>query len=156
VSYSPAFKWGIALLLALTLAWKFAGRGAEDGHPERRVFEFLIHHGFDVALTENVRGDIIIATSAACQVRIAKASYDGDNRDLIRSLATESDRIFYVFQGRQYLEQPVWLTVSNRLWTRFLSELGFERAEEPILAVIASQQCDAERLPWVELQFAEE
>jgi hypothetical protein len=45
----------------------------------------------------------------------------------------------------------MWLTVSDFLWSRFRRELGFKTEPSPILAVVATRNCEAERLPWNEL-----
>jgi hypothetical protein len=71
---------------------------------------------------------------------------------MIRRFATPSDRVFVVFQGSVYKQQPTWLTVADFLWRRFRRELGFNARAAPLIAVIGSAQCDAERLPWDELR----
>ncbi|MCA1453152.1 hypothetical protein I6F35_07945 [Bradyrhizobium sp. BRP22] len=43
-------------------------------------------------------------------------------------------------------------TVLDYLWTRFLRELGLVRHISPVISVAESSSCDAERLPWGELQ----
>jgi len=62
------------------------------------------------------------------------------------------DRIFVIFRGKVYLEQPTWLTVLDSLRARLERGLGISAAASPVLAVIADPTCDAERLPWQELR----
>ena len=69
----------------------------------------------------------------------------------IRRNATDGDRVFVVFRGRTYEEQPTWLTVPYFLWSRFERELGMRAEAAPLLSVIATAGCGAERLPWSEL-----
>jgi hypothetical protein len=61
------------------------------------------------------------------------------------------DRTFVVFRGKIYKDQPTWLTVPYFLWARLKRELGLGAHTPPLLAVIATPNCDAERLPWREL-----
>jgi hypothetical protein len=70
---------------------------------------------------------------------------------MISELATSTDRIFIVFRGNVYTEQPTWLTLVTHLWSRFLREMGFVRNTTPVIAVVATAPCDAERVPWDEL-----
>ena len=69
----------------------------------------------------------------------------------IRSNATDGDRVFVVFRGRTYEDQPTWLTVPYYLWSRLERELGMRSQAVPLLSVIATAGCGAERLPWSEL-----
>jgi hypothetical protein len=50
-----------------------------------------------------------------------------------------------------YAEQPTWLIVPDLLWCRFQRELGLRAPAAPLLAVVATTSCNAERLPWGEL-----
>jgi hypothetical protein len=158
VSCSRALKWFVLLLLPLTLAWKLAVRPGDSGvlteqEAQLKVAEFLVRQHFTVAVFE--RSDegqpMIRATSGICRMLVAKSPAIGWDRDLIRRYATAGDRVFVVFRGEVYAEQPTWLTVSDFLWSRFQRELGFKAQASPVLAVIATMSCDAERLPWVEL-----
>jgi hypothetical protein len=72
------------------------------------------------------------------------------DRDLVRRNATVADRVFVVFRGRTCKEQPTWLTVPYFLWSRLQRELGLRLQAAPMLAVIATPSCDADRLPWSE------
>ena len=76
---------------------------------------------------------------------------------LVRSLGTTTPfaatqrsgtSVFVVFRGRTYKDQPTWLTVPYFLWSRLQRELGLRADTAPLLAVIATPSCDAERLPW--------
>jgi hypothetical protein len=158
VSYSPVLKWGLILLLPLTLAWKLALRPGDSGElkekeTQLKVAEFLVRQHFAVASSEKMAEGrpAIRATAGACRLLIAKSPSMGWDRDLIRRYATAADRVFVVFAGRTYAEQPTWLTVSDFLWARFRRELGMNAQPAPVLAVIATSTCAAERLPWKEL-----
>jgi hypothetical protein len=56
-----------------------------------------------------------------------------------------------VFRGRTYEDQPTWLTVPYFFWSMFERELGLRAQAAPLLSVIATAGCGAERLPWSEL-----
>jgi hypothetical protein len=91
------------------------------------------------------------AGAGACRMLVANSNPIAWDRDVIRRHATVADRVFVVFRGRIYTDQPTWLTVPYFLWSRFQRELGLRAQTAPLLAVIATPSCDAERLPWSEL-----
>ena len=154
------FKLSIALLLPLTLAWKLSvrpGDPAELAQRERaaqlRTAEFLTRQHFLVTVADSMpEGQPSIRASAgACRLLIAKSPATGWDRDVLRRHAADNDRIFVVFRGRVYDEQPTFLTVPDYLWARFRRELGLGGAASPVLAIIATAICDAKDLPWREL-----
>jgi hypothetical protein len=158
VSFSPVLRWFVLLLLPLTLGWKLAVRPEASGEladteVQRKVTEFLIRQHFKVAGSEQATEGqpTIRATAGACRMLVAKSPAMGWDRDMIRRYATAEDRIFVVFRGGIYAEQPTWLTVPDFLWARFRRELGMSTQAALVLAVIATQNCEADRLPWKEL-----
>jgi predicted small integral membrane protein len=154
VSYSPALSWFMVLLLPLTLGWKLAVGLDDSNELKDRIVQFLVQHQFEVAVTEEIVEGMqtVRATRQSCGMLISKTSPYGWRRHMISELATRTDRIFIVFRGRVYTEQPTWLTLVTHLWSRFLRELGLVRNITPVIAVIAAAGCDAERLPWNELR----
>ena len=120
---------------------------------QHNVVEFLNRQLFNVVVSGNLEEGrpIIRATSSGCRMLIAKSPATGWDRDMLRGYATAADRIFVVFRGRVYADQPTWLTVSDALWSRFWRELGLKVRAAPVLAVIATTSCNAEQLPWNEL-----
>jgi hypothetical protein len=158
VSFSPVLKWGVLLLLPLTLAWKLAARPVDLGElkekeAQLKVADFLARQRFAVAVSEKMADGqpAIRATAGACRMLVAKSPALGWDRDMIRRNATAADEVFVVFAGKIYAEQPTWLTVPDFLWARFRRELGMNAQPTPILAVVATTTCAAERLPWNEL-----
>jgi hypothetical protein len=158
VSFSPVLKWGVLLLLPLTLAWKLAARPVDLGElkekeAQLKVADFLARQRFAVAVSEKMADGqpAIRATAGACRMLVAKSPALGWDRDMIRRDATVADQVFVVFAGKIYAEQPTWLTVPDFLWARFRRELGMNAQPTPVLAVIATPSCAAERLPWNEL-----
>jgi hypothetical protein len=153
-------KWFVLLLLPLTVGWKLAVRPADPGElgriekdAQRKVADFLFRQHFAIAVTDKMEEGhpAVRATAGFCRILVAKSSAMGSDRDLIRRYVTAEDRVFVVFRGGIYAEQPTWLTVSDSLWSRFRRELGFKIEASPVLAVIATRNCEAERLPWNEL-----
>ena len=120
------------------------------------LIKFLERNHFSVVVTDEVVNDtpIIRATTAACHLQIGRLTPDGSNRDLIRHIAAGTDRSFVVFRGAVYAQQPILLTVLNYLWSRFLRELGLIRHIAPVITVAVNSSCNAERLPWGELEGA--
>jgi hypothetical protein len=161
VSFSPGLKWLILplLLLPLTLAWKLVASPAERRAPndrdiQARVGEFLNRQHFVVSAAERVsEGNPMLAASAGpCRMLITRAAPIASDRDMIRQNASAGDSVFIVFHGQVYSEQPTWLTAADFLWSRFRRELGFSSPSMGPIAVIATRNCDAERLPWAELR----
>jgi hypothetical protein len=162
VRYSRALKWLVlVVLLAFTLGWKVAARSVAGEQPTERnvqaaVAEFLVRQHFGVSISERAEEGkpSVVANSGSCRILVAKSPALGWDRDLIRRYADVEDRVFVVFRGRIYSDQPTFLTVFDALLTRFRRELGFRVEPSPVLAVVARMSCDAERLPWDQLEVA--
>jgi hypothetical protein len=154
VSYSNVFKWTVIFLLSVSIAWKIAIPPDDENDLKDHLIEFLQRNRFEVTASERMVNymPIIEANTASCQLTIARLFPNGSNRDLIQHLAENTDRLFIVFRGRVYAEQPIFLTVVNYFWSRFLRELGVIRHITPIIAVAAKSSCNAEALPWDELR----
>jgi hypothetical protein len=164
VKSSPALiKWVIiVVLLSLTLGWKVMARSTAGEQPTERnvqvaVAEFLFRQHFSVSMSERVEEGkpAIAASSGSCRILVLKSPALGWDRDLIRRYADAEDRIFVVFRGRIYSDQPTFVTVFDALSSRFRRELGFRVWSNPVLAVVARINCDAERLPWDQLDLAQ-
>lgn len=158
MNYFPVPKWLLLLLLllALSLGWKTAIRRDYSSDFEEKVFSFLVRNGFIVTVSEEMIRDkrTFRATKGACRMLVTEISHRGWERDIINSRATVADQVFIVFGGKIYAEQPTWLTASDFLWYKLLSELGSKIRATPTIAVMATNNCDAERLPWYELSSA--
>ena len=157
VSFSRGFKWFVILLLPLTLFWKITTRvgTASPTLPSvhERVTEFFVRHHFSIAPKEwSADGTPIVrATAGPCRILAIGTSSMAWERDMNRRYATADDRVFVVFGGRIYAEQPTWLTVPNFLWWRLRRELGWNVQPTSLVTVIANPVCEADRLPWGEL-----
>jgi hypothetical protein len=149
-----AFRWSIAAVLLLTVGWKSAIQPDTQDYLIEKLVKFFERNHFDVVVTDEIVNDvpIIRATSASCDLQIARLTPDGSNRDLIRHLTAGTDRSFIVFRGAVYSRQPISWTVFSYLWSRFLRELGLTRHIAPVIAVAANASCNAENLPWQQLQ----
>jgi hypothetical protein len=150
VNSSSAFRWFIAGVLLLTIAWKVAIRPDDQNYLKEDLIKFFERNHFNVVVTDEVVNftPIIRATTASCQLQIARLTPDGSNRDLIRHLAAGTDRSFVVFRGTVYDQQPVFWTVLSYFWSRFLRELGLIEHITPVISVAVNALCNAERLPW--------
>jgi hypothetical protein len=158
VNCSPVIKWSLLILtLTLTLGSKLIARpdlrarGEKD--VQQMVAEFLDRQRFTVALADRTgEGQYMVRASAGpCRIRVANSDPIAWDSDAIRRNATAADRVFVVFRGRTYEDQPTWLTVPYFLWSRLQRELGLPAQTAPLLSVIATDGCGAERLPWSEL-----
>jgi hypothetical protein len=161
VSCSRTLKWSVALLLVLTLGLKWvanadlsASTEPEEQVTARKVAGFLVRNYFNVVAgpKEVVFGmQLIEVTAGACRMRVVISASRGWHRDLIDTLISKTDHTFVVFGGAIYPQQPMWLTVPDFLWLKLLSKLGFDAHPTPVITVLAGPNCDAERLPWKEL-----
>ncbi len=142
------------MLLLPTVAWKIAIKPDNPDYLKDDLINFLERNNFDVVVTDMMinYAPVIRASSATCQLQVARLTQDGSNRDLVRHFAAGADRSFVVFRGKVYADQPVAWTVVNYLWSRFLRELGLTRHIAPVIAVAMNSSCNAEGLPWAELQ----
>jgi hypothetical protein len=154
VNSSSAFRASIAVALLLAIGWKIAIPTDNKSLVKEDLVGFLEARHFNVVVTDQLVNDtpIIRATTASCQLHVARLTPDGSNANLIRHLAAGAERSFVVFRGAVYPRQPVFWTVMDYLWSRFLRELGLVRHISPVISVTESSSCDAERLPWGELQ----
>jgi hypothetical protein len=152
VSFSPALKLFLAVFLPLTLFWKLTVKADNSDHPEDDVIAFLARQGFHEVVTEDLNFRGIRAVNGTCHMRIIMPSYYGADRDIIRDLVTADETLMFVHQGRVYQEQPILLTLSAELWARALRKMGLAGRHMSVLAVVAQRQCEADRLPWDQLQ----
>jgi hypothetical protein len=152
VSFSPALKLLLAVFLPLTLFWKLTVKADNDDRPKDDVIAFLARQGFHEIVTEDLNFRGIRAVNGTCHVRIIMPSYYGADRDIIRDLVTADETMMFVHQGRVYQQQPILLAISAELWARALRKMGVAYRHTPVLAVVAQRQCDADRLPWDQLQ----
>lgn len=154
MSCSSAFKSLLSVVVLLSIAWKIAITSDRQRDLNDGLVEFLTRNHFDVSVTEQSSVPIIQAKAASCSLQIARLAPDGSDRDLVRDLAGSIDRLFIVFRGQTYAQQPILWTVLSDIWSRHLRELGIIRHITPVFAVAANSSCDAERLPWNELREA--
>ena len=152
MSFSPALKLLLAVFLPLTLFWKLTVKVDNSDHPEDDVIAFLARQGFHEVVTEDLNFRGIRAVNGTCHMRIIMPSYYGAHRDIIRDLITADETLMFVHEGRVYREQPILLTVSAELWARALRKMGLAGRHMSVLAVVAQRQCEADRLPWDQLQ----
>ena len=152
MSFSPALKLLLAVFLPLTLFWKLTVNAGNNDHPEDDVIAFLARQGFHEIVTDDLNFRGIRAVNGTCHMRIIMPSYYGADRDIIRDLVTADETLMFVHQGRDYQQQPILLTVSAELWARALRKMGLAARHMPVLAVVAQRQCEADRLPWDQLQ----
>jgi hypothetical protein len=161
VSSSRTFKWSVALLLVLTLGLKWvvnadlsASTEPEEQVAAGKVAGFLVRNYFNIVAgpEEVVFGmQLINATAGACRMRVVISASRGWHRDLIDTLTSKTDHTFVVFRGAIYPQQPMWRTVPDFLWFKLLNKLGLNFRPNPVITVLAGPNCDAERLPWKEL-----
>jgi hypothetical protein len=152
---SSAFKILCGAAILATVPLKIAaGTAAEPLDPEslkQRIIGFLQSEDFDVLPFDETKGPFIEARSAECRLGVTEALPQGWNRDGLRLLVPEGDRLFFVYDGTAYPELPTRRTAIRYQWTRLARAFGIDAPWLPSLAVTASAGCDARLLPWSEL-----
>jgi hypothetical protein len=118
---------------------------------EPQIVAFLLAHGFEAYSEQRRFGRLVHATSDECRLRVLEVDPNGSNRDTVRLIATETDRIAFIFSGQIYSDQPMVLTALSYSWTRLQSRMGLPARAAAVLGVTASQGCSLEKLPWTEL-----
>jgi hypothetical protein len=153
VTFSPALKWFVALLLPLTLAWKFSLKVDDSTQLKSRIVTFLADQKFAVDEAQELNGmPVIRGSSGSCRILVMRASPDGWNRDIIRDMAAGTDRVFIVFRGKIYDDTVRWATLVGYLQSEVLYRLGLAPHERAVIAVVAPAACNADRLPWDQFQ----
>jgi hypothetical protein len=155
VNCSTALKWFLILALPLTLGLKLIVRpdrsAASAPDVQQKVAEFFLRQRFTVVLLDRTGEGMLRASAGPCRILVANSDPMAWDSDAIRRNAMAADRVFVVFRGRIYQDPPTWLTVPYFLWSRVGRELGLRAQAAPLLSVIATASCGAERLPWSEL-----
>lgn len=156
MNFSPAFKWFLAILLPLTLAWKLVAdvESTEAPSAKNKIIELLTQHHYKVAASNDALNKMLVirGTRGSCRLLVAEVSAMGEDRDYVRHLAGEAGaNIFIVFQGKVYTQQSIWMTAFDELWWRFLRKFGLAEHSSVVLAVAATPVCDAQHLPWNEV-----
>jgi len=146
--------------MLLTVGWKIAIPADRAIDLNDVLIAFLKSNNFSiVSAGEIVNRDIgtdvpvIQANKDSCTLLVAALTFDGSNRQLVESRLASVDRRFVVFRGKIYTGQPIFLTVTNYLWSRFLTELGLGRRQSPAIAIGSDASCNAELLPWADLHW---
>jgi hypothetical protein len=151
VTFSPAFKWSVILLIPLTIGGKLVEEEQAPDESKAHLVEFLSRHKFEIAKRTVAGIPVIDATLGVCEMTVVEAAPDGWMRDFIRDVLGATEHQFTVFRGNIYREQPNWLTLTDHWWSKSLRRLGLARRDAPVIAVSATESCHAERLPWDEL-----
>jgi len=143
-------------LLVLTLSFKVLGGvgqvPSQDEMMRTDITEFLVRQGFQPDRADALQNPIALSgRSGGCQLLIAVVEATGWHRDILRRLASDGDQSLFIFRGRKYQDQPVWLTRLSVFWNRTLRNLGWNARDEPVFGIVASPACNLEAMPWRDL-----
>jgi hypothetical protein len=149
----------LALLLVVSLAVKIPGSTRQENAAAVDVAEyvavFLKRHGFKVDEgTSDVDMFSLSASSGSCRLLVAVLSPQGWHSDIIRKLTPASHRLFFLYDGVIYPDQPVLLTRIHDYWSRFLRYAGRDSPLQPVLGIAGSPGCALDGIPWNELPTA--
>jgi hypothetical protein len=135
----------------LTICWKLVSEEQAPDESKIDITEFLSRHKFDITKRTVAGVPVIDATDGLCQMTVVEAAPDGWMRDFIRDILGTTEHQFTVFRGNIYREQPALRTLTDYWWSKSLRKLGLARRDAPVISVLATESCNAERLPWNEL-----
>jgi hypothetical protein len=147
-----AFRSSIAAVLLLSVGWKAAIPLENASNLEGQLVDFFQRNKFDVIVNDETAMRIIRATTDGCHLKVARLTSDGWNRDLVERVTAGADHSFIVLRGKVYNEQHPPSMVLEDLRSRLLRRLGLASHTAPIIAVAANESCNAEQLPWAELE----
>jgi hypothetical protein len=150
----------LALLLVLSLAIKIPGSTRQENAAAVDVGEyiavFLKRHGFKVdEETADVDMFALSASSGPCRLLVAVLSPQGWHSDIIRKLTPAGHRLFFLYDGVIYPDQPVLLTRIHDYWSKFLRLAGQDSPLQPVLGIAGSPECPLGGIPWNELPTAQ-
>lgn len=148
-------KLTLAATLLISLGLKLSARDVVEQSRDpgtSRLEAFLVQHGFQSAEAGTMGGlSAVSGSSGPCRIVLADVAPQGWHRDIVRRVAAANDQVLFSFQGRTYLEQPIWSTWSTYYRDTFLRKMGLPSHFEPVYAVVASPACDLTKLAWEEL-----
>jgi hypothetical protein len=139
----------LAVVLALTLAVKFAtgptvSSNAIETEENFRLVGILEASGFTVEpYLADMDPPMVPAHKPGCRLLAGRASPLGWHRGVLASLVQPDERLFFVYGGQTYSEQPVSRTILAHHIARIRGYLGLPVTEGPVIAVIAKRGCDA-------------
>lgn len=146
--------WPLVPLLALTIGLKIspfrndAGPDQASVAMERRhIVSWLNDQGFRIEPA--VDSGLAAATGLRGQCRLTIFAVDarGFQRELVKTMRPAGAALFFVHQGRQYSEQPVWLTsLHHHIWAR-ARDFGV-RLPRSLVFGVTGQACRSSSLRW--------
>jgi hypothetical protein len=133
------------LIVTVGVKVSSAGRRLSEPppQPEKPYVDLLEKHGFDVTLRSDTNPSLVRAVAGTCRLSAAIVSPAGWDRAVIRSLARDGDRTYFVFSGTVYPAQPLLRTSLHYYWWRAQRSFGIDAGLAPVLALIVSPACDA-------------
>jgi hypothetical protein len=113
-----------------------------------KLLAFLVDHGYRVKQIVGGTEPTLVGTRGACLLVISEARAQGWNQNWLRSLATGTDELFFVYKGHVERQQHVQWTALEYQTARLLRQIGVPISWHPTIGVIASANCDIYGLPW--------
>jgi hypothetical protein len=141
-------EYSLAAALALTLAVKFAtgptvSSVALEVEENFRLVAILEANGFIVEpYLADMNPPMVPAHKPGCRVLAGRASPLGWHRGVLASLVQSDERLFFVFGGQTYNEQPVLRSILAYHVARIRAYFGLPGTDEPVIAVIAEPGCN--------------
>lgn len=140
-----ALSLGFCLVVAMSVALKLPGLLRVTEGPANaispRIELLLKQHSFqvsqyapdnDLTWVSGVEGD--------CRIMIAAVAPQGWHRALVAQMAI-GKRLFYLFDGHVYTEQPIFRTRSYHYWRKLNQYLGLSPQNLPVLAIVMASTC---------------
>ncbi len=119
----------------------------------RKSSSIALDHGHKVDLLQaggftvepylaDMEPPMVPAHKPGCRLLAGRSSPLGWHRGVLASLVQPDERLFFVYGGQTYSEQPVLRTILAHHVARICGYFGLPGTEEPVIAVIAERGCD--------------
>jgi hypothetical protein len=154
-SHVPKIVFGGLLILTISLKIAAGVHQPTRGQVETvstQIAKFLTGQGFETDRGLVAEYPVTMSgRSGDCKLTIFRAAPEGWHQYVIRRLASDGDQAFFLFRGRKYQDQPIWLTGISSFWTSTIRKLGVKAPVEPVFGIVASPACNLDSMRWQEL-----
>ena len=117
------------------------------------VAAFLSRQGFQVNSgdREETGSPFLQASRGECRFLVVVAAPEGWHRDIIHQQASGQERVFFVFTGAVYPDQPSWRSWAYHYWRRLNGYVGHRLPARPVLGIVTPPECDLGYVAWREI-----
>ena len=145
MTYSAAARVFLPVALAVTVTLKV--RALQNLHDDgrlgvREAISLLPASGLRIVRINRTTDPVELdAADHVCDLRLYVVSPHGWHIGLLRELAGAQKRLRFIYDGIEYVDQPVWSTWRYYQWWQINNLLGRRLPIRPVLALIEPSQC---------------